>query len=52
MKSLSTLRNPFAAAPHRRTGLRMHAIGAAPSLAFARGAFAAERISTEIRVTQ
>jgi hypothetical protein len=52
MRSFPALRNPFAAAPHRRTGLRLRAISAAPSLAFAHGAFAAERISTEIRVTQ
>jgi len=52
MKPSSTLRNPFAAAPHRHTGLRLRAISAAPSLAFASGTFAAERISTEFRVTQ
>jgi hypothetical protein len=52
VKSSSTFRIPLPAAPHQRTGLRMYAISAAPSLAFAHGAFAAERISTEIRVTQ
>jgi len=48
VQSSPALRFPAPAVLNRRTGVRLRAIGAALSLAFARGAFAAGCNSTEI----